>query len=197
MQAKDKYLRKVNYITLIILVLFSFDLLGEDKKLKLLDYNEGLKNSSAFFAQTDGVTLEEGKIYIGDKRLRLDYNNPNEITIILTKKRGMYVNHELKEAQFFNTKKSFVSVFFNMLTDINFYENSNIKFLSDSIVINHIIETEDEYYKTKIIYENNPIKLRKIEVIEKDKILEIGFYEHSDLENLNDEFFSLISPYLN
>ena len=43
MQEKDRYLRKVNYIILIILILFSFDLYGENKKLKLLDYNENLK----------------------------------------------------------------------------------------------------------------------------------------------------------
>jgi len=196
MQEKDRYLRKVNYIILIILILFSFDLYGENKKLKLLNYNENLKDSSAFFTQTDGLTVEEGKLYIGVERLRLDYDNPEEITIVLTKKRGMYVNHRLKEAQFFNTQKSFVSVFFSLLTDINFYENSDIIFTNYSIVISHNIKTEQESYKTKIIYENNPVKLRKIEVQEEDRILEIGFYEHNNEESLDDNFFSLISPYL-
>ena len=83
-----------------------------------------------------------------------------------------------------------------MLTDINFYENSNIKFLSDSIVINHIIETEDEYYKTKIIYENNPIKLRKVKLTENNQPFEIGLYNYNDTNHLSKEFFSLINPYL-
>jgi len=197
MQEKDKFLKKTSKVIIIFILFISGPLFAENTKLQLLNYNNSLKNSSALFIQTDGKTIEEGIIYIGSERVKMDYKKPKKITIVLSEKKGMYVDHELKETQYFNTHKSFVNIFFKILTSKDFYKNSKINFTDNSITIRDDFETNKKLYKTKIVYENKPIKLRKIEVRENDERLEIGFYNHNDLEGTKKEFFSLINPYLN
>ena len=50
---------------------------------------------SASFIQNDNETLSEGKVYIGEKRVRADYSFPTNILIILDKNKAMYYNYEL------------------------------------------------------------------------------------------------------
>ena len=197
MQEKDKFLKKISKVIVIFILFISDSLFAENTKLQLLNYNNSLKNSSALFIQTDGKTIEEGIIYIGSERVKMDYKKPKKITIVLSEKKGMYVDHELKETQYFNTHKSFVNIFFKILTSKDFYKNSKLNFTDNSITIRDDFETNKKSYKTKIIYENKPIKLRKIEVKENGGGFEIGFYNHNDLKDTKKEFFSLINPYIN
>ncbi len=196
MQEKDKYLEKTKIIIFILFLCFSNNLIAENKKSEILDYNNSLKNSSALFLQTDGETIEEGEVFIGEKRIRLEYQSPKRLTIVLTPKKGMYVNHALKETQYFNTKKSFVDIFLKILTGKNFYEESFMAFSEQNILIKNDLLISDTLYKTEIIYENDPIKLRKIKIKEEDREIEIGFYNHNNLRTLDVRFFSLINPYL-
>ena len=194
MLVKDKFLEKINYFIFIIIILFSQNLIGETIKSKIEIYNNNLKNSSALFIQSDGETLEEGVIYFGDDRIKINYTKPNKLTLILSEKKGMYINHTLKETQYFNTKKSYIKVFFRILKGEVLSEKINIskKFieLSDIFILN------DNQYKIKTIYENDPIKLRKIVILENNQKTELGLFNHNDLEILDNNFFSMIDPYL-
>ena len=109
-QAKDKYLkRQVNYSVLglfFLAILFSKDLVGEELNSKIVNYLEGLSSFSSNFIQSDGTYLEQGNIYIEDAMIRLDYVNP-ERTLKVSKEKGVYINHELKEEEFFSTKKKY------------------------------------------------------------------------------------------
>ena len=165
MQAKDRFLEKFKKLLFLILLFFTSNTVVADSiKSELLNYNESLKNSSAFFIQTDGETLEEGIIYIGSKRIKVKYNTPQKITIVLSEKKGMYISHELKEVEYFNTHKSFVKIFFKILTGQNFFEDSNITVLNNSIIIKNYFDINDTLYNTEVVYENDPIKLRKIKL---------------------------------
>ena len=175
MQEKDKLLKKTSKIFLLFILFAAESVFANTTKLQLLDYNNSLKNSSAFFTQTDGNTIEEGILYIGSNRVKIDYKKPKKITIVLTAKKGRYVNHELKETQFFDTNKSFVNIFFKILTGKDFYKNSELNFTDHSIIVGDNFEINKKFYKTKIIYENKPIKLRKIEVQEMMEVLKLVF----------------------
>ena len=67
---------------------------------------------------------------------------------------------------------------------------------SDRILIENNFKVSDSLYNTKIIYENNPIKLRKVKLTENNQPFEIGLYNYNDTNHLSKEFFSLINPYL-
>ena len=108
----------------------------------------------------------------------------------------MYINHELEETQYFDTNKSFVRIFLEILTGEFSFSKSNLKVFSDSIVLDNKFQINENKYYTKIIYENGPIKLRKIKITENSESFEIGFFNHNNTEINEKGFFSLINPYL-
>ena len=56
---------------------------------------------------------------------------------------------------------------------------------------------DEIYYQITIFYENRPIKIRKIIILEDSKRLEISFFDHKNLEFFDKKFFSMVDPYLN
>ena len=108
MRAKDKFLEKINLLILIFILCFSHNLFAENIYKKIFNYNGELKNSSAYFIQTNTSYIQEGEIFFGDKRIKISYNKPRKLTIIMSEKKGIYINHELKESEFFVTKKSYI-----------------------------------------------------------------------------------------
>ena len=198
MLVKGKYLEKTKNLIFFLLVLFfSNNLFALDIRSELIAYNKNLKGVSASFIQSDGDTVEEGIIYVGSKRIRLEYNKPQKISIVLSDKKGMYVNHELMEVQYFNTKKSIIKNFFKVLTGEEIDDGYEIKTKEGAIELINTFDIDGVFYKTHIIYERNPLSLRKLNIKENQKNTEIGFYSHQKVDDLNEGFFSLINPYLN
>ena len=199
MRVKDKFLKKINFF-LVFFIFFTFNsnlLLAKNVLDKLKNYNKNLKNTSAIFLQSNDETIEEGIIYFGKERIRIDYIKPEEISIVLSERKGMYINHRLEETEYFNMKKSYVKFFLDIFSKNKYIETKNIRVLNDSIEINETVFLDNNSFKIKIVYENNPIKLRKIIVLENQQNLEIGFFDHKIIDNPEKNFFSLINPYLN
>jgi hypothetical protein len=195
MLEKDKFLEKTSYLIFLIFIFFSQVLVAETTISKILNYNASLINSSALFIQNDGMEIQEGEIYFGSDRIKIDYKYPQKLTLILSERKGVYINHNLKESQYFNTKKSFIKIFFKLLKNDGFVgqpkvDESSIK-IYDSFVLDEI------YYQITILYENKPIKIRKIMIVEDNQNLEISFFDHKNLEFFDKKFFSMVDPYLN
>ena len=195
MLEKDRFLEKVNYLILLIFIFFSKVLVAETTISKIINYNSNLINSSALFIQNDGIEIQEGEIYFGPDRIKIDYKQPRNLTIILSERKGVYVNHDLKESQFFNTNKSFIKFFFKLLKGDEFIEKPKIE--ENFIKINDNFVLDDIYYQITILYENNPIKIRKILILEDNQNLEISFFNHNNLKLFDKKFFSMADPYLN
>jgi hypothetical protein len=197
MQAKDKFLEKIKLLVSILILFFSHSLYAENIYEKVFNYNNALKNSSAKFIQSNLNNLQEGIIFFGDKRIKIMYTKPQKITIILSEKKGIYINHELKESQFFATKNSYIKFLFDV-----FYKKKNIEGLvvketTHKIEINEKILLDDVVCSIKLTYENDPINLRRLEIIYDEEKTQLGFFNHSLEENLGKKFFSMIDPYLN
>ena len=197
MLVKDKFLEKINLLIFILSLSFSQNLYSENIYEKVFNYNEGLRNSSANFIQTNPNYLQEGKIFFGDKRIKINYNNPEKLTIILSEKKGVYINHELKESEFFLTKKSYIKIFFEIFHKKNRIQNMFVEQSNNHIEISEKIKLDNTFYNIKLIYENDPIKLRRLEILGNDDKIQMGFYDHN-IENIFDKnFFSMVDPYLN
>ena len=197
MLAKGKFLEKTSIIIIFIVVLWSKFLLADDIKFQVLNYNNNLKNSSALFIQNDGDSLEEGEIYFGNDRIKINYIKPQKITLILSEKKGMYTNHDLKETEFFLTKKSYVKIFFDIFHKKKHLKEMIIEQLSDQIIISEKIKVDNITYDIKLIYENEPIKLRRLEITSDNDKIQMGFFNHSLESSFDKNFFSMIDPYLN
>ena len=194
MLAKDKFLERTSYLIFLIFIFFSQVLVAETTISKILNYNASLVNSSALFIQNDGVEIQEGEIFFGSDRIKISYRNPQKLTLILSEQKGVYINHNLKESQFFNTKKSFIKFFFKLLKSNEFVGKPKVE--KGFIKINDSFFLDDIYYQISIIYENKPIKIRKIVILEDNKNLEISFFDHNNIELFDKKFFSMVDPYL-
>jgi hypothetical protein len=194
MLAKDRFLEKIKFIILILC--FSQNLNAVNLYEKIFNYNDELKNSSANFIQTNINDVQEGTIFFGDERIKINYNNPEKLTIILSDKKGVYINHELKESEFFITKKSFIKIFFDIFQKKNHLKKMSIKGMADQIVISEETYLDNTLYTIKLVYENDPIKLRRLEITSNDEIIHMGFFNHNKENIFDRSFFSMIDPYL-
>ena len=165
MLEKDKFLEKTSYLIFLFFIFFSQALFAETIMSKIINYNTSLINSSALFIQNDGLEIQEGEIYFGSDRIKIDYRYPQILTLILSEKKGVYINHTIKESQYFNTNKSFVKFFFKLLKGNKFIEKPKIE--ENFIKINDSFILDDIDYQITILYENKPIKIRKI-IIKED-----------------------------
>jgi hypothetical protein len=194
MQEKDRFLEKTSYLIFLICIFFSQSLIAETTISKIINYNATLVNSSALFIQNDGIEIQEGEIYFGLDRIKMNYKYPQNLTLILSERKGVYINHNLKESQYFNTNKSFIKFFFKLLKGSEFAKKPEIE--DGFIKINDSFVLEDNYYQITILYENKPIKIRKIIILEENNNLEISFFDHNSLEFFDKKFFSMVDPYL-
>ena len=197
MLVKDKFLEKTNLIILILSLCFSHNLYAEDIHEKIYNYNNTLKNSSANFIQTDNSDLQEGIIYFGNKRIKIIYGNPQNITIILSEKKGVYTNHQLKESEFFSTKKSYIKIFFEIFNNKKFLEKTIMTQSNNQIEISESVDLDNILYNIKLIYESSPIKLRRLEIIGNNNKVQMGFFDHKTRYEFDKKFFLMIDPYLN
>ena len=197
MQAKDRFLEKISLLIFILSLCFSHNLYAKDIYEKVINYNEILQNSTANFIQTNVNDLQEGLIHFGNKRIKINYTKPKKITIILSEKKGIYTNHELKESNFFATKNSYIKFFFDVFHNKKYLENLVIKTSDYKIEISEKIKLDDVFYNIKLIYENEPINLRRLEIISNDEKTQMGFFNHKLEQEFEKNFFSMADPYLN
>ena len=195
MLGKDKFLEKISYLIFLIFIFFSKVLVAETTTSKIINYNTNLINSSALFIQNDGVEIQEGEIYFGSDRIKMDYKHPLNLTLVLSERKGVYINHNLKESQYFNTNKSFIRFFFKFLKNNEFENKPKVE--KNFIKINDGVILDDIYYQITILYENKPIKIRKIIIFEDNQNIEISFFDHKSLRGFDKKFFSMVDPYLN
>ena len=195
------FLKNENYLFsffIIVFLLFPHDVFSDEKdRTKVFDYLNSLKNFSASFLQNDGASLSEGKVYIGEKRVRADYSFPTNILIILDKNKAMYYNYELEEDEFFNPKNTNAWFFYDIFMNPLFFEDGLIKIKKNElIIVKKGVYNEEQSYDIKLYFENDPLVIRNIEVIINDDRLKLSIFNHSYNEEYDKDFFKLINPKL-
>ena len=191
----NKYL---NYFYIIIFLVLSYSVEGNANiKIKILNYLNSLQNFSASFIQNDNETLSEGKVYIGEKRVRAEYLSPSKILIVLDEDKAMYYNYELEEDEFFNPKNTNAWFFYDIFRNPYFFEDSKIVVKDNEIMLEKSgLDSEKTEYLINVYFENNPVILRKIEVFINGEFLQISIFDHNYNENFDESFFKLINPKL-
>ena len=154
-----------------------------------------LKYFSASFLQDDGESLSEGRVYIGENRVRAEYFSPVKILIILDENKAMYYNYELDEDEFFNPKNTNAWFFYDVFRNPLFFEDALIKIKNNELRLEKKgVDNGGENFKIKVYFEKNPLALRGIDVLINDEFLKLSIYNHSYNEEFNSEFFKLINP---
>tara|TARA_X000000950_G_C13715260_1_gene577893 strand:- start:301 stop:897 length:597 start_codon:yes stop_codon:yes gene_type:complete len=191
----EKYL---SYFYIIIFLILSFKVDSNTNiKIKILDYLNSLQYFSASFIQNDNETLSEGKVYIGEKRVRAEYLSPSKILIVLDEDKAMYYNYELEEDEFFNPKNTNAWFFYDIFRNPYFFEDSKIILKDKEIILKKSgFDSQETKYLINVYFENSPVILRKIEVFINDVFLQIAIFDHNYNEDFDKNFFKLISPKL-
>ena len=190
--------RCLNYIYIILFLILSCKVESNtDIKIKIVDHLNSLKYFSASFIQNDGENLSEGKVYIGEKRVRAEYLYPSKILIILDEDKAMYYNYELEEDEFFNPKQTNAWFFYDIFRNRYFFEDSKIIMKNNEIILEKSgFDNEEIKYLIKAYFENNPMVLRKIEVLIESDLLQLSIFDHNYNEYFDKNFFKLINPKL-
>ncbi len=198
MLVKEMLLKKIRLINLIVFLITIFLLKqavgNEIKKQEIIQYLESLKYFSSSFIQQNNLSLEEGRLFIGEKRIRVEYSNPSEILIILDENKAMYYNYDLDEDEFFNPKDTSAWFFFEIFKNPNFFLKSEIKTKEKNTLIINNGKFDNENYELIIYFEDKPIVLRKIELNIGNTHLLLSIFNHRFEEEFDEDFFKLINP---
>ena len=197
MQEKDMYSKKYNVLLCFFILTFFLTknvISSEKNYLKISNYLYEIKNFTVSFIQEDGGSLSEGKIFIGENRLRVEYQTPSKILIILDKDKAMYYNFELDEDEFFDPQNTSAWFFFDIFKNKHFLNDAILQSKNKNILIQKQGELNGGIYNLEIDFENNPLVLRKIRLDTADTYLKLSFFDHVYNQEFSDDFFKLINP---
>ena len=199
MLEKDKFLKKqINFLfvtALFVVIFVSKNLIGQEINLKIKNYIKNLNQFSSGFVQSSEASLEEGYIYIYENRLRIDYIKPDR-TLKISEKKGVYINHELKEEEFFSTKNNIVKAFYDVFLNDDFFLSAEFEKKKGEVIFRKQVNTGSEIINLMVYFENNPLVLRKITAETKSDTISISFNEHKYNNVFEKEFFSFLPTYL-
>ena len=196
MSLKKNKFKILTLVTIYILLSYGNFALANSKIENVVEYLNNLDNFSASFIQETDGDVSEGIIYVGEKRVRVDYNKPSKILIILDKKKAMYYNYDLDEDEFFDPTNTSAWFFFDIFRNPNFFIDSNFVDGNSYISIKKSGSIENMNYNLNLDFEQNPLILRKIELIIGKEDISFSIFNHSFNENFDRRFFKLINPTL-
>ena len=183
---------------LAIFTFLSFSSKGsEDVLLKdVIEYLKNLGEFSSSFLQIQENDVSEGLIFIKNNRLRIEYLSPFNLIFVLKKDKGMYFNAELEEVQYFNPKKTIGGLLVDLFNNDNFLKDSITIKKESYFYIRKKIQLDEVEYIVKIYFEEKPLQLKKLEIVNDLEIITITILNHNYNPNLNNKIFSLANPLL-
>ncbi|MBI04300.1 MAG: hypothetical protein CMI96_00615 [Pelagibacteraceae bacterium] len=199
MLAKDKFLKKNKiYIFVFFLLIFfaktQMLYAAEYDINKINEHLNSLEFFSANFIQSNDGTIQEGTIHLGEKRLKIKYFSPSNITFVMSEKKAMYVNYDLYEVEYFNPLKTPGGVLFEIFKNNLFLSNSKIVKKEKTLILNKDGFVGEDKYVINIFFEKSPYLLRKIKLEYGGKQYTITFVNHQYNVTFRDNFFSMVNP---
>ena len=195
-----KIFRFINIIFFFSLIYSSGYVVAEENDLnirsKVIIYLTGIKEFSSSFIQNDGDSLQQGEFFLKRNRLRVEYNSPKKIVLIVKEKNAMYYNIDLEEVEYFNPKKTPASIFFNFFYNEEYLKDSKIYHDKSFFSFEKTIVIDDNKNLVKFVFEKSPLKLRKIEIKNSEGLTSFTIINPNYNPDLNDKLFSLANPLL-
>ena len=194
-------LKKIGKIISLILVLVCQNAVASDlelfKKKILTEYFLDFSEFSSSFLQSDQETNEEGKLYIKNQRLRIEYTKPSNIIVVIAKNKAMFYNKDLEEVEYFNPSKTVAEIFYDIFYNKNFFDEANFKLKNHLISIDKKVEVKkDIILDINIIFETKPLTIRKITVKENGQTTSYFLLNPEFFLDVDDKFFSMANPLL-
>ncbi len=183
------------FVFFCLILLFSFSTHSKESRLiDSIDYLNNLNNFSASFVQNNNYEISEGNIFIGQDRIRVEYNLPSQILIILSDNKAMYYNFELDEDEFFNPKDSLAWFFIELFKNPDFFLDAKIEIKNKNYIIKKDGYFDDIEFSIKVSFEEMPTVIRKIEVEFDGNDISLSLFNHQFDRVFKKNHFKLINP---
>ena len=194
---------KVKIVSLVILSLSIFFLnsvysktIEEKYREKVFNYIKKIEEFESRFIQIQENEVQNGSFYKGNNRIRIIYDEPTSIEFVIKKNNAMYFNKNLQEVQYFGTKNNNAKIFFDLFNDLSFLDDANFKNASSMFYFYKDINVDDEAIEIKVYFEESPILLRRIDILEGENITNIYINNINFNPDFDKDFFSLANPLL-
>ena len=205
MQEKEVFYKKMNkkyfiYILFITIVFLRATNATESEQFyrtMAFEYLNNIEELESSFLQIQNNDIKKGKFYIKNGRLRVDYDDSAKITFIIKKNNAMYYNQDLQEVQYFNPKKNNTKIFFDLFNDREFLNDAKISINNKMFYFAKELTIANEKNIIKIFFEEYPINIRKLEIINNNGLTAFYINNTNFNPNLNDKIFSLANPLIN
>ena len=164
--------RKLIFIFLLTLICSSFNIFISEAKsqksyLELKKYLDNLKTLSADFVQiSDDGNIRKGKIYISlPGKLRISYEEPNDLLITSMGFWLVVQNRKLKQTNNYPISKTPLNIFLNQKLDLD-NSNFDIKLYEEEGVVTLKFLNNKEMVGTsfELFFKTNPVQLKKWEI---------------------------------
>ncbi len=190
----------MKYIFLIlVLIYYSFSVYGKNetslKKINL--YLNNINEFYSTFLQIENNTISEGKFYLKNNRIRIEYSSPHNIVFVLKKNKIMFFNKDLQEVQYFNPKNTLGQFFLDLFNKEKFLSKTKITHKTGYLYLTKEIYLDEQLHKIKIYFETKPILLKKIEINNELNKISFALLNPNFNPNLQDNIFSLANPTIN
>lgn len=190
---------KIANLFFCFIIIFSKNIASSEEvgsvelKNNLLKY----KNFSAKITQIQNNQISLGNISIANDRIRLDYNDPANLTIIISSNKGMYYNKDLNEVEYFNTAKTEASIFYETFYNDLYLGDFKIRNEEKILIYEKRQKSGENLILLKLVFEKNPLLLRQISLKGVDLNYEIGLGNHNFNPLFKRQFFSMANPTIN
>lgn len=194
---------KFKIVSLIILSLSIFFLnsvysktIEEKYREKVFNYIKKVEEFESRFIQIQENEVQNGSFYKGNNRIRIIYDEPTSIEFVIKKNNAMYFNKNLQEVQYFGTKNNNAKIFFDLFNDLGFLDDANFEHASSMFYFYKDINVDEEILEIKVYFEESPILLRRIDILEGENITNIYINNINFNPDFDKDFFSLANPLL-
>ena len=189
------------FIIFFIISYFNFLELSYAQSYFVNNISQYLKKINEFgcdFIQSnpDG-SVSEGNMIYSNNKIRLQYTVPTKIIFIAREKKAMYFNQDLEEVEYFNPNKTILGIF-KSIYKLNEMSKESYEIKIKNGVIELVIKDllVEELNSFSIIFQNNPVVLKKIQWEALDGKSTFAFYNINRNVTIDKKTFNLANPLL-
>lgn len=156
--------------------------------------------TTSFIQRSPGGEVSEGTFYLSRPgKMRIEYSPPVPILIVVNGRTLIYQDIELEEISHIKTSSTPASFLTRkrISFDASDVEITDFKKRSKSIRVSVIKKKKRDTGEFTLVFEANPLKLRKMEVKDEfDQITQVSFYNEDFKSPIKNSIFKIQDPRL-
>ena len=191
-------LDKILFLFIFFHIFFYFNITNSKENVlnEITTYLKELNQFSSSFIQLNpDATISEGNLIYSENKIKINYLLPIKITFIAKNNKAMYFNETLNEVHYFNPNKTAFSIF-KSLFQLNEIDKNYYDIIENNKVLKiNLKNLEIEELKSfSVIFEKNPIVLKKFVWVDNEGRYSFSISNISSSVSINKKTFNMANP---